>query len=350
MAIQLFGTPTMRHGEQLIFVCAQCQRKALSVNVVKGIYHCWVCGFGKGKPPLAGVAAKVALPPVDKALQLKILKRVIEISSLDELHRQYVLERGIVNPDKWGLITVPPQLRKLLPEFSDLDLTNSGLFLKFSKNLSPVEGLKWGRILVPFWSNNQIIGMKSRENPFDYSDGERLRYTAFRGSDVPSHFFSIKDTSRDLIVSEGEFKIMVGNDFGFVTGGFSGMCASFKAMIEYSQYVIRNKVSRIFVAFDNEMDQENNLALLTNTLRVTNAFKDKSAILWLPRDRKKGELDTFLTTYGEKELDRLIEDSWKSREFTKRDAERNLNRARIAIQGNQWSKSSGIQPSIHSNV
>jgi len=305
--LEKFGEPVRygNGGSELIFVCPKCGKKALSCSLTKGVFYCFVCSFGKGEK-VDGIATKSVLPDVDKKAQNLVIRKAIEIFSLDKIHRIYLEERGI-DADKYQLKSVPFRAGELLLEYFDKEtLLASGCFAFLDEQRNPRASSIFypGTILIPYWHGDDFVTLKGRTNPYNESE---IKYSAPRSADLGKYIFYKEIHPGDAIITEGEFKAMAGMDHGLFTIGLSGMNMKSDTCLRQIKKITKNR--RRFIIFDTEKNHPEKRETIVAATSL--ASKLDACILFLPsKPGVKMDLDSYLKDHTGDELQLLLNEAW----------------------------------------
>lgn len=310
--IDLYGPVLDRWSDHIKTVCPKCFSKALACNTRKGLVTCFACGYGRGIPPITGKPYLGTEAEVDIKLQMSILEDIIPTQTLSDRHTDYLRQRGILNPQRYGICTASMDLVLALRKKYSMDqLIAAGFYSEIKGHILPSFALDNGRILIPYWSDSTIIGLKSRANPFDFQSHTQ-RYVTLKGAKLSkaAWYFNTGLDSKDLFITEGELKAVVATEQQLLCIGMSGV-ACWKAAIKFARpRIYKGQIERIFIVFDVEANKQKNQLVQENALQIQKAFPRITRILTLPLEGQKVDLDSFLVKYGAKELEYLAEDSW----------------------------------------
>jgi hypothetical protein len=312
----LFGEPLFHKSTstQLKFICPYCGKKAMSCNVAAGIYHCWHCDQS-GRLEGGYSDSKVVEVEINHENQEKLINYIVDTSSLIDIHKNYLLRRGVANPDRYKIRTVPFQIGKiLLQRYTPDFLISTGLFYQTEEGMVPHGCLGSRRILIPHWNEAEIVSCKSREDPLS-SKEKGIPYIAAPGKRSSFGLWHKEIFGTDLILTEGELKAIVAAEFGFSACAVSGLGGVRPSITQVANLIKNYGIKRLFVIFDSDPSYLSKPALIINLSRLSTAFRSMCAIVFLPQvDNQKMDLDSFLIQYGDSELINLMEDTWYERE------------------------------------
>ena len=315
--IKLYGQPTHRttSGEMKVW-CPNCRKKSLSCNVVSGKFKCWLgCGL---QGHLAGYSTQAPEPQVDVQTQRKILDFIWSRSSLSEVHRDYLLKRGIWNPGRYGFKTVPFGLQATLEaNFSRSELQDGGILTCVEGNCKLDWSLRKPRLMIPYISDGQILGLKMRANDVEFID-PAFKYMWPKGSPVKTLLWHPDLLGPDTILTEGEIAACVGCEYGVPSCGIPGMNCNLGSIRKFNALCYRSQVKRKFIIIDTDLEMEDRVSNIKNALKIQ-ANVPGSCIAFLPHDGlvKSVDLDYFLNTYGVDRLYEVLEDAWIQRNIYK---------------------------------
>jgi len=308
--IDLFGAPIQDFGEEVKFVCPECSKKALFCNINKGLCHCFVCDYST----FVKLDNVITVPEVeiDPKLQLKVTQKIVDLFTLDSTHREYLKKRGIFNPEKYKLSTVPFQAHKILSQyFTNEELLKSG-YCVMREQLQPRSVLNCRRIIIPYWNKDKILTLKSRINPFEIEEDFKPRFASPKHSQVGSlvWYQNIKD---EVIITEGELKAIGAIEAGYCAVGLSGINPAPKALDKLKR--ILKDCSKIYIIFDTDPELETNLQVIESAVKIQSMFLKRSVITFLPiGENQKVDLDSYLVNNELEDFDYFLADSWKNKD------------------------------------
>jgi len=313
--ISNFGEPIEVSGPELKFVCTQCGHRSLTGSMLTGVYYCFVCEYGVGQKPLF-VNSNYKKRKIDFDKHLEITKWLKDNLTLSNSHRNYLKSRGIYNPDFFGLKTIPTRLElRMKKHFSDTELLDSGFFKPgFHTDITGWPCLKHNRIFIPIMNHNKLCGCKTRCD-FREDLQEDVKYafpTGSRANDFVSYYPTGSD---DLLISEGDFKVMAARECGYSSICSSGINGT--AALRKFFFNSRTKYKRRFIIFDTEKSDSKILSRVQAYKLSESLDHTDVAIVILPRlkPNTKMDLDTYLLTFPGR-LDDLLEEAWYNRQET----------------------------------
>lgn len=315
--IEKFGPEVKpREGNNIRQTCPKCLHKSLSCNVHTGQIHCFQCTYGKGLK-FTGDSSGVPESPVNFDLHLKVSKRILELTTLFPDHKKYLVERGIYSPEDFSIKSVTLTLeRSLLQEFSKQELVDSGYFYNSpSSGLMASKAIQYRRILIPFWSGGELIGLKSRINPFVDVLEEDKRYICPRGSKVRSKLWYQLPLQNHVIVTEGELAAIAAISCGFSAIGIPGISQVNSPELVKELKSLTEKCTRVYIILDTDVGIKTDKMKLQHALQLYEKIPN-SCIVYLPQDSptEKMDLDLFLCRYGDRELQDILDDRWPLRQ------------------------------------
>jgi len=312
--IKKFGTPVSNTGSEIKFICPKCGHKSLVASLDAGVFYCFVCFFGKGEKPLIASKTTSSRTRVDHNMHLRVLHWLCDNLTLSNEHRKYLKERGLYNPDKYRISTVPFQVEAHLQRvFTIEELLASGFFKPSLKSgITGWPALKPDRIFIPYWVEDSIIGCKTRVDPLDFE--QEPKYAIPFGSKIAKHLWCPKPLCGDVIITEGEFKAAAACDLGFTAASTNGINGASAAVLHLPKYIKKGKIQRIFIIYDNEI-KPNEVSLSTFQAEYLAKTLPNAVKVTLPllTNQTKQDLDSFLVSEGEEDLYFLLEQAWKTR-------------------------------------
>jgi ribosomal protein L37AE/L43A len=310
--VKKFGPIIKRQSStQVYFICPDCSSSKLSANLEKGIVHCWKCGYKLGKR-LVGIPS-FKPTKINKTLQLKIIKFLSDNLELEDLHREYLKERGVFNPQEYKIGSIPFNILDILGrEFSEKELVSSGLGYRYSGAFRLSLTLEPRRIFIPYWHLDEIVGCKTRENPYLYSELD-IKYLIPKGCSIGQNLFQKKPTTNsDLLITEGELKCIAALENHYDCVAVPGINYSLKVTQQIRKLAGTKTIRRIFVVFDNDRNFMQKQEVISSICKTCSIIGQKAAPVILPKlsATEKQDLDSFFKAHNSKDFDEILEDSW----------------------------------------
>lgn len=315
--IKAYGSEVKpREGNNIRLVCPKCGHKSLSCNIQNGLVYCFHCTYGKGLK-FQGSPTGFTEAPVDETLHRQVSCQLLDFCTLFPDHKDYLLKRGVYHPEYYKIVTVPFRVDKLLLQhFTEDELINSGYFYKGENSYGISKALDARRILIPFWQDDTIIGIKSRIRPYVDELSEEPRYICPKGSKVKSKLWYRGLRGPDIIITEGELCAIAAREAGFATIGIPGIAqiATKELQSELIRILKLSNAQRVFIILDTDPDIKNDPIKLHHALTLYRTVTN-SCILYLPQDnmKEKMDLDLFLSRNSLNELIYHMERAWKLR-------------------------------------
>lgn len=327
---ELYGPPVKSYHNNLVYTCPKCHHKSLACDIVRGLRNCFVCSYGKGLAPIQGTPGTTTTQTIDSKIQLEVLKEILEISTLSRVCRDYLTKRSIINPEKYGLKTVPFQLANLLrSKFSNDELRSSGFFWEREGVLLPTQSVLPRRLIIPLWHQDTLVGCKTRIGPNVNTD-ER-KYSSPLGTPIGEILWHRKTPRKDLYITEGELKAICLDSHGFTCCAVSGIgnaCKGGSIKVELDRLV--SNCSRFFIVFDTDPDIFQDPHKLKYPLSLAQRYLNKSCIVFFPQDNnEKVDIDSFISHNSIYDFEDLIEDCWIARDKTLKRVENIVNDQRV---------------------
>ena len=314
MLIAKFGDPVSVSALEMKFVCPECGYKSLTTSLETGVYFCFICEFGRHKPSVFGTKVQFKKRDIDFNLHLDVCQWLHDNLTLSPAHKNWLFKRGIYQPERFGLRTIPVRVEmKLRKDFSDRELIESGFYKQgYTNDLTGWPCLKHNRLYIPIVNDGQILGCKTRCDPRQelFEEVVYAVPTGGKTNNIVSYYPGIY---KDIIISEGEIKIMSSAQLGYPsvgTSGINGLTAAFKFFTQHKEFQTRRK----FIVFDTEADEAKVVSRI-QAYKLANFLGNTAAIVTLPRlkPRTKTDLDLFILQ-REVDFEDLLEYSWYNRE------------------------------------
>lgn len=307
--VEKYGPVKQRWTDNIAVKCPKCKHNSLSCNIIHGAYLCFHCDYGRGKPPIKGQPGESLGEPVDKELQVKVLKNLLDNLTLSKTHKEYLKKRGVYNPEKYGIVTMSHEGAMFLNKnYSPKELESSGLYRNYNGRLSPTISLEWGRIIIPAWRGQKFVGIESRSDPYSSRD-DVAKYASPRGGGS-GKFIWYKKVEKDFILTEGKLKAIVALEEGFTAGCLAGLNATKKAMEHMNFLVDKLGIERVFIIMDNHTNKSD-LETINRQVEKLHLTIPKSCIVSLPTKEGKIDLDSFLLQNKRDDLIDLMEEAWQ---------------------------------------
>jgi hypothetical protein len=211
-------------------------------------------------------------------------------------------------------------------------LIDSGLFwLAPDGSLTAKGCLQSGRLIIPYWNGNELLGFKSRISPLDEADDDSMRYLTPTGMLIGRYVWN-RDLKKggDLHVTEGELKAIVGNEFGLNTGSISGLGSWQTSIPHLKKLMSEYGYRRLHIVLDSDPQYMESFPLLRAALGLRSAFPDRAQIVFLPQQHpdQKEALDTYLIRWGLEQYEWFIERQWNRRQQVVEELRRAIRTAR----------------------
>lgn len=304
-----------REGNNIRQVCPNCLHKSLSCNIQTGLVYCFHCAYGKGLK-FDGAASGFVEQPTDSKLHLEVAKKILSVCTLSTEHKNYLSSRGIYKPEKYGIVSVPFRINVLLLKYFTLEqLIGSGFFYDNGDLLGTSKALSPRRILIPFWSGDEIIGLKSRLGPNQTEEESGKRYICPKGSSIKGQIWYMNPLRSDIIITEGELAAIAVQELGYSGIGIPGL-----ALINDTgfQNTLKNLClsddRRVFIILDTDPGIQNDVSKLKYAYAINNLLPN-ACICYLPQDspNEKMDIDLYLSRYHLDDFNNLLESNWSKR-------------------------------------
>jgi len=301
--IALFGRERGVEGETWLFECPECKH-TLRAHNTKGLYHCFNCGFGKGKRiegkfTFTQITKKPSFNPAIKDVSQFIADNLI----LRERHKTALYKRAIYNPSFFKIGTIDLLLiKRLIDRFGKDFLTECEVIKneKVSFTLDP------GRVFIPYYHKGEIINFKTRES---FDDVGSYKYMSLSNSGIGSKIFSFSKPSSDIFVTEGELKAMAAKEAGFNCYASPGIAFSDSIINQFRSLFTHPQVKRIFIVLDNSAE-ELSFGMKKAQQILLNLKPSKTCLVNLPTKKTKIDLDEFLYLEGPDCFEDVCEHEW----------------------------------------
>lgn len=300
------------NGNEAQFRCPVCDKGGAGhfyVNLSTGQFYCHKCGESGGIKKFRDTY-NIDVPKIDTsecisnyvpAIAAKCYAYLIAKLTLTKGDEKFISEgRGIENIRSYGLKSMTSS-DFLLNKFSEYELIASGLFKKVDDKLIRAGVIESGRILIPYIKKGKVEFIRSRAGRLG-----GVKYFSPVGSDSGNRYYG-EILSKEILITEGEFKAIAATQAGYNAIGLPGMNSSHKKIAEDCQHL---GVKKAIICFDAQKDMtyvqkaEERLASFLSLMGVS------SRIVRLPlRDEEKMDIDSFVYKYGRKELRRVINDA-----------------------------------------
>jgi hypothetical protein len=149
------------------------------------------------------------------------------------------------------------------------------------------------RIIFPYFKNDTVI-TDLRGRTLD--SNEELRYKSpfggayFRGAIYPYNH-KIAATAKQLIITEGEIKTDIAQQYGFDCIGIPGITS-------WRSGFMQQENQQIIILFDTEYNKDTQLDVFVSIKKISQHI-DNIRVAVLPLQQgKKSEIDTFILQYG----------------------------------------------------
>lgn len=309
-----------REGNNIRQMCPECLHKSLSCNIQTGLIYCFHCSYGKGLK-FDGVASGYVEAVTNPKLHLAVALKILDLCTLSNDHREYLAKRGISKPEDYSIVSVPFRIDKLLLKyFTPHELIASGFFYDGGVSLGMSKALSPRRILIPFWSGDEIIGIKSRLGPNQTEEESGKRYICPKGSSVRGKIWYKNPLLPDLIITEGELAAIAVQELGYSGLGIPGIAlisdSTFQEALK--NLCLSSNVQRVFIVLDSDPGISRDIEKLKHAYAL-NILLPNSCISYLPQDNieEKMDIDLYLSRYPLSDFTNILEDNWCKRQKLK---------------------------------
>lgn len=314
---QRFGQPVRNSGELwVMYRCPECQHRSLACNVQHGHVLCHFCGW---RERAQGQSVQYTKREYNLQAQHAIIVWCIKNCGLTPAYKQFLDDRNIRNPRKWGLVTCEWNLvSRLVREggFSQDQLVESGLF-RFGDQgqgtVKPSACMKPGRLIVPYISGGQLVGFKSRVSLAEELDAQSIKYLSAPGISISQYLWHVTNQGQDLYLTEGELKAITGLELGVSCVSISGLQAWRRTLPSIKQ--IAKRYVRVFIVLDSDPGYQRSIPHLTAATKLYSELPN-SCILFLPQvsSDTKQALDSYLLNFSTSDFLGLSNRAWSVRD------------------------------------
>jgi len=314
------GKLTSSSKQEYEFLCPLCQEEHhLHVCLSKGVYLCVTPGCSnRGKiEDLIGKTNFVRTPRKDQInthLLEEVYSSIVEHGKLRDLHRKWLLDRGVKDPDRFNLVSTDGLLEILMALFTTKELKEAGLLTEKSGRLGAAGVIAGGRVLFPYSNpfGNRFIYGRSRAVNQDNKAVKYLSPTGVPGTTMMWGWNNIKDNTPHILVTEGEIKAIVATELGFSCIGLPGMTAGHHYFAKACKL---HGIPLVTILFDTEVEvsalgvpkqvavdrEARSLAKELVSAGIT------AYIAKLPADKEKMDIDTFVKREGANAFKALLD-------------------------------------------
>lgn len=309
--VEKFGDPLKVSRSEMRFVCPKCNHKSLHASLELGIFYCFICTYGAGEAPLIKAKQQTHFA-VNEAANKEVLNWLVNNLTLSAPHRKFLKSRGVYNPEEFKFSSIPYRLEILLnSHFSTEYLLSSGFFRQSVKSgITGWPALKPDRIFMPYWVEENVIGCKTRLDPYHFGNDE-CKYAIPNGSRIGKHLWCPRPLEGDVILTEGEIKAAAACQLNITACSTSGINGAQAALTYLPKYVRKGKIKRLFIIYDNEITDLPVSLSQIQAQKLANIIPNSvNVLLPLNPNQKKIDLDAFIIEQGESRLLDLMEDAW----------------------------------------
>lgn len=245
-----------------------------------------------------------------------IYYRLVELGTLRDAHRDWLIARGI-SPTFTTFCSTDGLLAKLQKEFSNDELIRAGLLRKYGLRYIATPVLQPNGIIIPYYSNdNKVWYIRTRllqENAL----AKYVSPSGVRAAHLSWGWHKLKPNSKFMVFTEGEFKAIAVLQQGINCVGLPGMLIGHSAAAEQAKAF---GIRQACIIFDTDvgLTQEqipkylvvNSAVERLATYLKNNNIQPFRAVL--PSNGQKVDLDSFILSVREpqKALLTLIKDAY----------------------------------------
>ncbi len=314
-----------RNEQEILGICPVCGCNDANFNIGKLAWRCWHCpSRGRIIAKEGYEIAETVVPELDvKAI------RSLYSSFAESCHQNLTNEVVSYLKDKRGL-------NDETIETFHLGFCSDKFYDEYSNSLAEDAGLLYqdypilsNRITIPYLYQGEVTDLRGRiiESMFSYKE-HTATYTSLSGNHASrgATFLFNQDAINNsdwVILTEGEFKAIVGHQFGYpvvATPGIFGWQRGWSKLF-------KDKEVYLAADFDCTCGYCSPAYLMAKLIKKE-VPKFKIILMNWITSKEKVDIDSLLLSGGKKSFDRVIEaakdvDVWLSREVTKGARRRN---------------------------
>ena len=291
-----------RNKDEILGVCPACGCHDANFSMSKLVWRCWHCTAKGLIVPKDGYEVREIEQP---KLDIPSIRRIYT-SIADKFHNDlfsdvidYLKHRGLtqetVNKFKLGFCG-----DEFYDEYNDKVAEDSGIICQGYPIL-------YRRVVIPYMYNGEVVDLRGRILDSIFSYKERTpTYISLSGSHEArgANFLfnhDIISKNNTIIITEGEFKSIIGDQYGFPVVATPGI---FGWRSEWSKY-LKNK--EIILAADNDkISGVRSPAYLMAKTLIKDIPQLKVAILYKPSNINKADIDSVILNSGVRSFENSI--------------------------------------------
>lgn len=291
-----------RRNNEILGVCPACGCRDANFSMDKLVWRCWHCTAKGLIVPKDGYEVKeIEQPKLDIPSIRKLYTSITEKYHNDLFSDaiDYLKHRGLTKEtiDRFKLGFCGDEF---YDEYSDKAAEDSGTIYQGYPIL-------YRRVVIPYMYNGEVVDLRGRilDSIFSYKTGTPT-YISLAGSHEArgANFLfnhDIISKNNTIIITEGEFKSIIGDQHGFPVVATPGI---FGWRSEWTKHL---KGKEIILAADNDkISGMRSPAYLMAKVLIKDLPQLKVAILYKPAKQKKADIDSVILHSGVKSFENSI--------------------------------------------
>jgi len=295
-------------GQSELYECPNCGHK-VHVNLELGLLNCFFCGFGKGLILKGYSNTNLVKREYNKFLP-EFTNKLLPHLSLLPYERKFVEGKGILDPSRFNICSIPTDIRTILKDVFGDEIYNYNILSK-TGGLPAV--LKPGRVFIPYYgfkSKPSLVSFKTRSTPYldaVAGDYDSIRYLAPKDSIHYNYLYKPTKIPKtdSVIITEGEFKTIVCNQFNYPCLGLPGI--GIAKPLENIILKLAEQVSYLYLILDSDQNTFNFSGAIKQYIKFGKVLNIIPVLLPLEGSTKMG-LDDYLLSHSLQDFDELLEE------------------------------------------
>lgn len=284
--------------------CPSCRCNDAYFNMQKGVWHCFQC---PARGTIGGVVTYVAQQqepvydiPKIRELYKKLAKRYHD--NITDEAVTYLNSRGItdsaIEEFRLGFCSTD-----YVDEYSEVDLAEmAGVLSGNTPSLL-------NRIVIPYMVGDEVVDLRGRYIDGTYQPPNTPKYKSLFGSRSSRgasylYNYNVIDDNQEIVITEGEFKAIVGKVFGFSIVSTPGV----QVWDNSWSSLFREKRPVLVADFDARSGTKTPAYTMAKLLNTKIPHLRVASLRWLG-STKKVDIDSLLLSHGPDVLRRAIDGS-----------------------------------------